>query len=121
MEFLGFITARPLTTSHNLCWYCRSQRKIRKHCNKHYGKPTVFTILNCSQQTQPNFSKPTHVSAFTEKKIDYNKLSPMLRHYWDTKSEHPEYVLLYRVGDFFESFFEDAQILSDTVQVVSFG
>ncbi|GJD12666.1 DNA mismatch repair protein MutS [Galdieria sulphuraria] len=41
----------------------------------------------------------------------------MLRHYWDTKSEHPDYLLLYRVGDFYESFFDDAQILAETLEV----
>jgi DNA mismatch repair protein MutS len=32
----------------------------------------------------------------------------MLRHYLDTKAQHPDAILLYRMGDFFELFFEDA-------------
>ncbi|MEM8960153.1 MAG: DNA mismatch repair protein MutS, partial [Acidobacteriota bacterium] len=36
------------------------------------------------------------------------KLTPMLRHYLETKAEHPDAILLYRMGDFFELFFDDA-------------
>lgn len=36
------------------------------------------------------------------------KLTPMLRHYLEVKSQYPDGVLLYRMGDFFELFFEDA-------------
>ena len=32
----------------------------------------------------------------------------MLRHYLEVKAEHPDAVLIYRMGDFFEMFFEDA-------------
>ena len=32
----------------------------------------------------------------------------MLRHYLEIKAEHPDAVLLYRMGDFYELFFEDA-------------
>ncbi len=34
--------------------------------------------------------------------------TPMLRHYLELKRRYPEEILLYRVGDFFEMFFEDA-------------
>ena len=32
----------------------------------------------------------------------------MLRHYLQVKAEHPDAILLYRMGDFFEMFYEDA-------------
>jgi len=35
-------------------------------------------------------------------------MTPMLRHYLTVKAEHPDAILLYRMGDFFEMFFEDA-------------
>ncbi len=35
-------------------------------------------------------------------------LTPMLRHYVEVKSEYPDAILLYRMGDFYELFFEDA-------------
>jgi DNA mismatch repair protein MutS len=36
------------------------------------------------------------------------ELTPMLRHYLEIKSRHPGAILFYRMGDFFELFFEDA-------------
>ena len=35
-------------------------------------------------------------------------LTPMLRHYVEVKEQHPDAILLYRMGDFYELFFEDA-------------
>lgn len=34
--------------------------------------------------------------------------TPMLKHYFEVKSQHPEAILLYRVGDFFECYSDDA-------------
>jgi DNA mismatch repair protein MutS len=36
--------------------------------------------------------------------------SPVLQQYLAAKAEHPDAVLLFRLGDFFETFQEDAQI-----------
>ncbi len=41
----------------------------------------------------------------------------MLRHYLETKAEHPDAVLLYRMGDFFEAFFEDAVEIAPILEV----
>ncbi len=40
------------------------------------------------------------------------KLTPMLRQYLDIKEEHKDAILFYRMGDFYEMFFEDAIIAS---------
>jgi DNA mismatch repair protein MutS len=37
-----------------------------------------------------------------------SQLTPMLRHYLQMKAEHPDAILLYRMGDFYEMFYEDA-------------
>jgi DNA mismatch repair protein MutS len=37
-----------------------------------------------------------------------SELTPMLRHYLETKAQNPDAILMYRMGDFFELFFEDA-------------
>ena len=39
---------------------------------------------------------------------DFSKLSPMMQHYLQTKKEYPGCILFYRLGDFYEMFFEDA-------------
>ncbi len=35
--------------------------------------------------------------------------TPMMRQYWRLKNEHPDYLLFYRMGDFYELFYEDAK------------
>ncbi len=44
-------------------------------------------------------------------------LTPAIRHYVELKIENPERVLLYRLGDFFECFFEDAITLSELLEL----
>ena len=44
-------------------------------------------------------------------------LTPALRHYVELKIENPDRVLLYRLGDFFECFFEDAITLSEILEL----
>ncbi|HVS12571.1 MAG TPA: DNA mismatch repair protein MutS, partial [Thermoanaerobaculia bacterium] len=41
----------------------------------------------------------------------------MLRHYLEVKAEHPDAILLYRMGDFYETFFEDAEIAAPIFEV----
>ena len=41
-----------------------------------------------------------------------NKLTPVMQQYVDMKSENPDALLMFRLGDFYESFFEDAKIIS---------
>ncbi|NJO40528.1 MAG: DNA mismatch repair protein MutS [Cyanobacteria bacterium CRU_2_1] len=40
--------------------------------------------------------------------VNRDDLTPMMRHYAEMKDQHPHALLLYRVGDFFETFFQDA-------------
>ena len=41
---------------------------------------------------------------------DKSKLTPVMQQYVDMKSENPDALLMFRLGDFYESFFEDAKI-----------
>jgi DNA mismatch repair protein MutS len=45
------------------------------------------------------------------------KLTPMLEHYLQVKEQHPDALLFYRMGDFFEVFFEDAEIAARELQI----
>ncbi len=45
------------------------------------------------------------------------QLTPMLRHYLEVKAQHPDAVLFYRMGDFFELFFEDAERAAPILEV----
>ena len=40
------------------------------------------------------------------------KITPMLQQYLEIKQEHPDAILFYRMGDFYEMFFEDAVVAS---------
>jgi DNA mismatch repair protein MutS len=48
-------------------------------------------------------------------------LTPMMRQYWDVKSQYPDAILLYRLGDFYEMFFEDALLVSRELDLVLTG
>ena len=46
------------------------------------------------------------------------ELTPVMQQYVDMKAECPGAVLLFRLGDFYESFFEDAKIISRALDLV---
>ncbi|MBE9046349.1 DNA mismatch repair protein MutS [Pleurocapsales cyanobacterium LEGE 10410] len=50
--------------------------------------------------------------------IDTAKLSPMYHHYVEVKEKYPNALLLYRVGDFFECFFQDAVTIARELELV---
>jgi len=50
--------------------------------------------------------------------VDREALTPMMRHYADLKDEYPQALLLYRVGDFFETFFQDAITIAQELELV---
>ncbi|HEX6199576.1 MAG TPA: DNA mismatch repair protein MutS, partial [Thermoanaerobaculia bacterium] len=45
------------------------------------------------------------------------QLTPMLRHYLEVKAEHPDALLFYRMGDFYELFFDDARTAAPVLEV----
>lgn len=40
---------------------------------------------------------------------DLSKHTPMMQQYWKLKREHPDQLMFYRMGDFYELFYEDAK------------
>ncbi len=49
------------------------------------------------------------------------QLSPMMQHYMETKSQYPDCILFYRLGDFYEMFFEDAKTVSKELELTLTG
>ena len=45
------------------------------------------------------------------------ELTPMLRHYLEIKARHPDALLFYRMGDFFELFFDDAREVAPLLEL----
>ena len=48
-------------------------------------------------------------------------LSPMMQNYLATKKEHADCVLFYRVGDFYEMFYDDAKMVSEELELTLTG
>ena len=47
--------------------------------------------------------------------------SPMMQHYLDTKKEYSDCILFYRLGDFYEMFFDDAITVSRELEITLTG
>src|ERR671933_378029 len=50
--------------------------------------------------------------------VDRTKLTPMMQHFVEVKEQYPHALLLYRVGDFYETFFQDARRLAEELELV---
>jgi DNA mismatch repair protein MutS len=80
--------------------------------------------------THPNEPNGTNSIRATEKALsvaaenaDYRtvercKLTPMMQHFVEVKEQYPHAMLLYRVGDFYETFFQDARTLAEELELV---
>ncbi|MDJ0734762.1 MAG: DNA mismatch repair protein MutS [Nostocaceae cyanobacterium] len=71
-----------------------------------------------SASSQSNNNNPNSDIITDTRQVDVSKLSQMYQHYVEVKHQHPHAVLLYRVGDFFECYFQDAVILAQELELV---
>ena len=55
------------------------------------------------------------------KSVDFEQLTPMMQHYVQTKDANPDCILFYRLGDFYEMFFEDAEVVSKELELTLTG
>lgn len=46
-----------------------------------------------------------------------NKYTPMMQHYLQMKKENPDAIIFYRLGDFYEMFFDDAVLVSKELEL----
>src|SRR5574344_1623011 len=53
--------------------------------------------------------------------IDIKNLSPMMQNYIQTKEEYKDCILFYRLGDFYEMFFDDALLASKELELTLTG
>ena len=54
-------------------------------------------------------------------KIDKNKYTPMMRQYLEIKENYPDTLVFFRLGDFYEMFFNDAIVASRELEIVLTG
>lgn len=59
--------------------------------------------------------------SITLMKIDRNKVSAMMRQYLDIKEKYQDCIMFFRVGDFYEMFFDDAITASKAVELTLTG
>ncbi len=57
----------------------------------------------------------------TLNEVDCNKLSPMMKQYYDIKIKYQKYVVFFRLGDFYEMFFDDAVVVSREIGLTLTG
>ncbi|MDD4298267.1 MAG: DNA mismatch repair protein MutS [Bacilli bacterium] len=53
--------------------------------------------------------------------VDRNKITPMMAQYMDIKDSYEDSILMFRLGDFYEMFFEDAVTVSHELELVLTG
>lgn len=53
--------------------------------------------------------------------VDINQVSSMMRHYLEVKANYPDAILMYRLGDFYEMFFDDAITVSRELELTLTG
>ena len=53
--------------------------------------------------------------------VDRNKVSPMMLHYLQIKDKYPDTIIFYRLGDFYEMFFDDAITVSHELELTLTG
>ena len=52
-----------------------------------------------------------------EKRINVGTTTPMMQQYLDVKKDYEDFILFYRLGDFYECFFEDAVTASRVLEL----
>ncbi|WP_269623541.1 DNA mismatch repair protein MutS [Prochlorococcus marinus] len=71
---------------------------------------------------EPNSVKPSNLPNWSHHSlVELEELTPALKHYVELKIKNPKRILLYRLGDFFECFFEDAIQLSQLLELTLTG
>lgn len=80
--------------------------------------PSLFDWLE--KAPEPKAKDATAIQATIELAVKPNRSivkTPLMRQYEEMKIKHPDAVLLFRVGDFYETFSEDAQIAADILGI----
>ncbi len=76
----------------------------------------LMAEVKASQPAPEQESKPAEVAADDAQAAA--EPSPLARQYREMKAKHPDAILLFRVGDFYESFGDDAEVVADVCGLV---
>ena len=101
---------------YNICNDVKSMNDAIRWCNKHHVGDKFecdeyrIELYECADETS-NTKEETPIPKEETKKAEKVKveLSPMLKQFYELKAKHPDAVLLFRCGDFYETYGEDAE------------
>ncbi len=79
---------------------------------------TVPSASTPEPNQPPNQPPQPTVRNADYRQLEREKLTPMMQHYVELKDQYPHALLLYRVGDFYEVFFQDACTVSEQLELV---
>ncbi|PSB49993.1 DNA mismatch repair protein MutS [filamentous cyanobacterium Phorm 6] len=71
-----------------------------------------YTATTPTDPNQANIHNADH------RLLEFTKLTPMMQRYVEVKEQYPHALLFFRVGDFFECFFQDAVTISRELELV---
>ena len=66
---------------------------------------------------QTSSTAPNAASSTRTRRAGKRRLSPGRRQYLEIKAEYPDALLLFRMGDFYEAFDEDARVMADVLDI----
>ena len=95
-------TSRSLATSAQKLSFRRATRRQRQHASLSHQPPPTTTL-----STTADLNAATATSAASPS-FDASTLTPMMQQWSALKQQHPEHLLLFRLGDFYELFYQDA-------------
>lgn len=55
------------------------------------------------------------------KNVDMNRITPMMKQYLDIKNKNEDLIIFFRLGDFYEMFFDDAEMVSHELELTLTG
>jgi DNA mismatch repair protein MutS len=62
-------------------------------------------------------SKPAARTSPSNDTPPRSSLTPLMSQYWGVKRQYPDAILFFRVGDFFETFYQDARVVSEALGI----
>ena len=93
-----------------------AKERPRKRKKNDQNENIIFKINSKNNNSLSKDESWTHHS-----QVNPDELTPVLKHYVELKIKNPNRILLYRLGDFFECFFEDAIKLSQLLEITLTG
>src|SRR6202166_2274007 len=76
------------------------------------------SLMELKLPPEPNAAEPGEDAARGLRAGGEDRVTPMMAQYLEIKAGHPDCLLFYRMGDFYELFFQDAEIASRALGIV---